>query len=58
MSPRKKSNQRDTSPSQRKLRELIELGETDTVEFKRRFSDFDKIAKEIIAFANTLSFGV
>lgn len=53
MSPHKKSNQRDTSPSQRKLRELIELGETDMVEFKRRFSDFDKIAKEIIAFANT-----
>ena len=53
MSPRKRSNHHDTSLSVRRLRELIELGETDMVEFKRRFSDFDKIAKEIIAFANT-----
>src|SRR5690606_28495694 len=37
----------------RELRELIELGETDRVEFKRRFSTFTKIAKEMIAFANT-----
>ena len=37
----------------RALRELIELGETDQVEFKRRFSNFTKIAKEMIAFANT-----
>ena len=37
----------------RKLRELIEPGESDTMEFKRRFSTFSKIAKEIIAFANT-----
>jgi len=35
------------------LRALIELGETDTVEFKRKFSGFEKIAKEMIAFANT-----
>ena len=53
MSPRNKSDRYNTSSSLRKLRELIELGETDMVEFKRRFSDFDKIAKEIIAFANT-----
>lgn len=39
--------------SARKLSQIIELGETDSVEFKRRFSDFEKIAKEIIAFANT-----
>lgn len=39
--------------SARKLSQIIELGETDFVEFKRRFSDFEKIAKEIIAFANT-----
>lgn len=37
----------------RKLREIIELGETDTVEFKRKFSGFEKIAKEMIALANT-----
>lgn len=53
MSPGRKSSQRTPTYSVRKLREVIELGETDTVEFKRRFSDFDKIAKEIIAFANT-----
>jgi predicted HTH transcriptional regulator len=35
------------------LRALIELGETDKVEFKRKFSGFEKIAKEMIAFANT-----
>ncbi len=32
---------------------LIENGENLTVEFKQRFSSYDKIAKEIIAFANT-----
>jgi predicted HTH transcriptional regulator len=37
----------------RKLREIIELGETDTVEFKRKFSGYEKIAKEMIALANT-----
>ncbi len=37
----------------RKLRALIELGETDKVEFKRKFSGFEKIAKEMIALANT-----
>lgn len=48
------SNSGRTRPlSARKLNEIIELGETDAVEFKRRFSDFEKIAKEIIAFANT-----
>lgn len=35
------------------LRALVELGETDKVEFKRKFSGFEKIAKEMIAFANT-----
>ncbi len=32
---------------------LIEKGEGSKVEFKQRFSDYEKIAKEIIAFANT-----
>ena len=35
------------------LENLIEGGESLTVEFKQRFSDYEKIAKEIIAFANT-----
>lgn len=33
--------------------ELIEGGESLTVEFKQRFSSHEKIAKELIAFANT-----
>ncbi len=37
----------------RTLREIVELGECDTVEFKRKFSGFEKIAKELIALANT-----
>ncbi len=37
----------------KRLRALIELGETDTIEFKRKFSGFEKIAKEMIALANT-----
>jgi len=32
---------------------LIEDGESETVEFKRKFSTSPKIAKEMIAFANT-----
>jgi predicted HTH transcriptional regulator len=44
------------------LRELIEQGESVGVEFKRRFTTLDKIAKELCAFANTrggyLLFGV
>ena len=44
------------------LYELIESGEGSDVEFKRQFSSPEKIAKEIIAFANTkggyLLFGV
>src|SRR3954462_3418360 len=35
------------------LYDLIESGEGSDVEFKRRFSSPEKIAKEIIAFANT-----
>ena len=35
------------------LYEIIENGENGTVEFKRKFSQPDKIAKELIAFANT-----
>lgn len=35
------------------IRNLIKNGENLTVEFKQRFSTFEKIAKEIIAFANT-----
>lgn len=33
--------------------ELIEGGESLIVEFKQRFSSYEKIAKELIAFANT-----
>lgn len=44
------------------LNELIEEGENDKVEFKRKFSSPQKIAKEMIAFANskggTILFGV
>jgi len=35
------------------LNELIENGENSKVEFKRKFSTAEKIAKEMIAFANT-----
>lgn len=37
----------------KKLLDCIEKGENLTVEFKQRFSTSEKIAKEIIAFANT-----
>lgn len=37
----------------KQLVKLIEDGENLNVEFKQRFSDHEKIAKEIIAFANT-----
>src|SRR4030095_8514681 len=44
------------------LNEIIEDGEKQQVEFKRKFTEPDKIAKEMIAFANTrggrLIFGV
>ena len=35
------------------LYELIEEGENSHVEFKRKFSSPEKIAKEMIAFANS-----
>ena len=35
------------------LRELIAKGESSTLEFKRKFTTSEKIAREIIAFANT-----
>ncbi|MCI0448975.1 MAG: ATP-binding protein [Chlorobi bacterium] len=35
------------------LSEVIENGETQLVEFKRKFTEPEKIAKEMIAFANT-----
>ena len=35
------------------LNELIEGGENSKVEFKRKFSESEKIAKEMIAFANS-----
>lgn len=44
------------------LNEIIENGENSTVEFKRKFTEPEKIAKEMIAFANTrggkLLFGI
>lgn len=39
--------------SRYKIDEMIKDGEGLTVEFKQRFSSFEKIAKEMIAFANT-----
>lgn len=36
-----------------KLKEIIAAGESSTVEFKRKLTTPDKIAKEICAFANT-----
>ncbi|MBA4406362.1 ATP-binding protein [bacterium] len=39
--------------NRKRLLELIEQGEGLNVEFKQRFSSHEKIAKEIIAFANT-----
>ncbi len=39
--------------NRKKLIDLLEKGESLTIEFKQRFSDHYKIAKEIIAFANT-----
>ncbi len=48
--------------TRKQLIKLIEDGENQTVEFKQRFSTEEKIAKEMIAFANTkggvLIFGV
>lgn len=37
----------------KKVLELIERGESINVEFKQRFSSHEKMAKEMIAFANT-----
>lgn len=39
--------------TRKRVLELIELGEGLNVEFKQRFSSHEKIAKEMIAFANT-----
>ncbi len=39
--------------SPKELQQLIEIGENLKVEFKQRFSTHVKIAKELIAFANT-----
>ena len=39
--------------SRKKILDMIENGEGLTVEFKQRFSSFEKMAKEMIAFANT-----
>lgn len=39
--------------NRKKVLELIEEGESVHVEFKQRFSTYEKIAKELIAFANT-----
>ncbi|MBI1936894.1 MAG: ATP-binding protein [Ignavibacteriales bacterium] len=39
--------------NRKKILELIEQGEGLNVEFKQRFSSYEKIAKEMIAFANT-----
>lgn len=39
--------------TRRDILEMIETGEALKIEFKQKFSTFEKIAKEIIAFANT-----
>jgi predicted HTH transcriptional regulator len=39
--------------TRQQLQELITGGESQTVEFKRRFSSPEKIARELCAFANT-----
>lgn len=39
--------------NRKRIFELIEQGEGVCVEFKQRFSSYEKIAKEMIAFANT-----
>lgn len=39
--------------SRKKVLEMIEKGEGLNIEFKQRFSSHEKIAKEMIAFANT-----
>ncbi|MCS6807589.1 MAG: ATP-binding protein [Bacteroidota bacterium] len=39
--------------TRRQLKEIIAAGESETVEFKRKFSSDAKIAKELIAFANS-----
>lgn len=39
--------------NQKKLLKIIEGGEGINVEFKQRFSSFEKISKELLAFANT-----
>lgn len=40
--------------NKRELDELIKKGESSTLEFKRKISSYEKIAKEISAFANTI----
>lgn len=39
--------------SKREIREMISGGESATVEFKRKFTSAEKIARELVAFANT-----
>ena len=39
--------------SRKKLLEALDNGESLTIEFKQRFTTFEKMAKEMIAFANT-----
>lgn len=39
--------------TRKKLLQMLEKGENLNIEFKQRFSTFEKIAKEMIAFANT-----
>ncbi|MDR0619493.1 MAG: ATP-binding protein [Bacteroidales bacterium] len=38
--------------SQKIIRNIIRLGETSTVQFKKEFDNQEKIASEMIAFAN------
>ncbi|MCC6864695.1 MAG: putative DNA binding domain-containing protein [Ignavibacteria bacterium] len=44
---------KNTKLSLYELNEIIEAGENQNVEFKRKFTEPEKIAREMIAFANT-----
>lgn len=47
-------NNRSASVNPKEILELIECGESSTLEFKRKVSSVHKIAKEITALANTM----
>ena len=40
--------------TQEELRDIARCGETTTIQFKEQFTEQKEIAKEMVAFANTL----